>query len=68
MTMCFQCRVQLGCGCNFEDSTKGKQPLASGVWVAMCKVCFLRSQGKSEAQIDDELREIAFDIKAAQQS
>ncbi|BCM88864.1 hypothetical protein IAD21_00706 [Abditibacteriota bacterium] len=68
LIQCRQCRVQKSCGSCFEPSTFARQNLVSGMRSALCKVCFARRQNKTESQIAEELREVAFELKQEQHS
>ncbi len=63
---CRQCRLQKTCACHFEPSTFASARLKSGARSALCKLCFARRQNKTETQINEELRELAFELKIEQ--
>ena len=67
LIQCRQCRIEKTCACHFQPTTFARGRLASGMRSALCKLCFARRQNKTEAQINDELREIAFELRLEQE-
>lgn len=47
--------------CHFDPSTVAAEGLSNGMRSALCKECVLESQGKTPDEINDELKELAFE-------
>ncbi|BCM88695.1 hypothetical protein IAD21_00537 [Abditibacteriota bacterium] len=61
MIQCRKCFTRLSCVCHFEPTSFVGQRLSTGDRSAICKQCYGKAQGKTPAQIDDELKELAFE-------